>query len=322
MKFSIGYNEELDFLSLVNKYKDNISTIYFPMFYKVAYSGRTILDRTKTIREYYNKVMTLICLCKKYGIETDLILNSACDGINTCNDLYRKNIINHIKPLQRCGLTTITLTNLWYIDLIKNEFPGLNIANSLNLGGIRKLEEAIDLKNLGVNILIVDPSINYDLKLLKSIKEKTKLKMKILINESCISNCPFDRQHANMLAHLVEPESNEWIKSTCGQIYNKNRRKFFRVPFIRPEDLKNYDFIDYLKLNTRDNNTDYIDKLLSIYIKQDFEGNLLDLLEFDFSEVTSIKYIDNKKLGKLGFFEDMLKCPKDCDTCTKCDKYF
>ncbi len=322
MKFSIWYNEEYDFLNIIKKYKDNISTVYFSMFYKIAGSWRTILNRTNNINEYYNKIIPLIVLCKKYWIETDLILNSSCEWINTFNNVYRKNLINHIKILKKYGLSTITLTNLWYIDMIREEFSDINICNSLNLWGVSKVEEAINLKNLWVDILTINSNINYNLPLIKKIKEKTWLKIKIFINDSCISNCPFDRQHANMLAHLVEPEWTTWLENTCWRIYRKNKRKIFRVPFIRPEDLKNYDFVDYFKLTTRDRETSFIDKLLDIYIKQDYDWNLLDLLEFDFSDLTDIKYIDNKKLWKLNFFQDMLKCPKDCDICTNCDKFF
>jgi hypothetical protein len=322
MKFSIWYNEELDFLNLVKKYRNNISTVYFPMFYWVIWSWRVITDRTKSIKEYYFKIIPLIVLCKKYWIESDLILNSACDWKNTCNNIFRQNIINHIKPLKKYWLSTITLTNLWYIDYFKKEFPDINICNSLNLGWISNLEDAQNLKNLWVDILTIDPSVNYNIFLIKKIKEKTWLKIKIFINDSCISNCPFNRIHANMLAHLVEPKSNEWVEWTCCKIYNKNKRTFFRVPFIRPEDLINYEFVDYFKLTTRDRDTNYIDKILSIYISQDFNWNILDILEFDFEELTDIKYIDNKKLWKLWYFNDMIKCIKDCDKCTNCDKFF
>jgi hypothetical protein len=322
MKFSIWYNEELDFLSLIKKYKDNISTVYFPLFYKIIWSWRTIIGRTKDIKDYYKKVIPLITLCKNYWIDTDLILNSSCDWINTWNIDYWKRIITYIKPLKKSWLTTITLANLWYIENIREEFPDIKICNSLNVDWVDSVERALNLKNMWVDILTLETSINYDISLIKKIKEMTWLKIKIFINDSCISNCPFDRQHASMLAHLVEPDSLDWIKWACWKIYKKNKRKFFRVPFIRPEDLHNYNFIDYFKLTTRDRSTEFIDNLLYIYISWSYDWNLLDLLEFDFSEVTDIKYIDNKKLWKLWFFEDMLKCPKSCDICTNCDKFF
>ena len=34
-----------------------------------------------------------------------------------------------------------------------------------------------------------------------------------------------------------------------------------------------------------------------------------------------VDYVDNDKLTELNFFEDIQKCPGDCNTCTNCDKY-
>ncbi len=324
MKFSIWYNEEYDFLNLVNKYKDNISTVYFPMFHKVIWSWRSITEKTKTIKDYYDKVIKLIKLCNSYWIETDLLLNSVCDWINTWNIEFIEKIITLIKPLYKVWLTTITLTDLSYIEKIKKEFPKIIICNSLNIKWVETLEEAKNLKNLGIDILTIDTNINYDLILMKKIKEKTWLKIKIFINNSCMSNCPFDTQHANLAAHFCEPDERIWEKWACWKIFKKNRRKFFRVPFIRPEDLKNYYFVDYFKLSTRDRDTEFIDMLLKVYISESYDWNFLDILEVVFSDISDNKlaYIDNKKLWKLGFFEDMIKCQKDCDVCSNCDKYF
>jgi hypothetical protein len=324
MKFSIWYNEESNFLPFVKKYKNNISTVYFPMFHWVIWSWRTIIERTKNIKDYYRKVIPLLILCKSYWIETDLVLNSTCDWINTCDKQYRKKIINYIKPLTIQWLSTITLTNYWYIEMIKKEFPDIKICNSLNLEWVKTLEQAIHLKNLWIDILTIDSSINYNLPLIKQIKEKTWLKIKIFLNNSCMSSCPFHIHHTNSTSHVVEPEGLIWEKWACWRFYNQNRRKFFRISFIRPEDLHNYDFVDYYKISTRDKKIKFIENLLNMYLKKSYDWNILDILEFNFPDLTDnkVKYIDNKKLWKLWFFEDMVRCVRDCDTCTNCDKFF
>lgn len=324
MKFSIWYNERLDFFSFLKKYKENISTVYFPMFYKIAWSWRSINNHTKNIREYYDKIKKLIIMCKLYWIESDLLLNSACDWINTWNKDYIDMLIKLIKPMYNYWLTTITLVDLSYIDKIKQEFPNIIICNSLNADWVKSLEDAINLKNIWVDLLTIDTDLNYNISLLKKIQSRTWLKIKIFINDSCISNCPFDRQHASLAAHFSEPDERIWEKWACWKIYKNNRRKFFRVPFIRPEDLYHYEFVDYFKLSTRDRDTNFIEKLLNIYINRNYDWNFLDILEVAFSEISDneLVYVDNKKLWKLWYFEDMIHCPKDCDSCKNCDKYF
>jgi hypothetical protein len=59
---------------------------------------------------------------------------------------------------------------------------------------------------------------------------------------------------------------------SCVPMVNKNKKLIFRVPFVRPEDLKYYDnLIDIYKLDTRSLSSDRIALMLNAYIEEKYE---------------------------------------------------
>jgi len=153
---------------------------------------------------------------------------------------------------------------------------------------------------MGVDVLTLDRDINRNLDLIKEIKEKTGLKIKLLLNEGCLRNCPFRNIHFNVISH--NSDTNEFDKRACITVLRKHPEKFFQIPFIRPEDLKHYKgIVDCFKLGTRTMSTANILFVLEVYTNESYDGDLLFLLTgkgiFEcFSE------IDNKLLGE-DFFE-------------------
>lgn len=322
MKFSIWYNEQEDFSDIIQKYHAHISTVYFPMFYWLISSWRNINQHTDDLLVYFKKVLLLMKECNKYWIETDLLLNWTCEWKNTSDEKYFKSLIPYIKILKKNWLSTITLVNFMYINILKENFPDIKICASLN-AYVKTLEHSVHLKNMWVDIITVDSDINYDLKLIKKIKDRTWLAIKVIVNDPCIAYCPYRMTHFNMIAHEAEVWWGLLETIACWEMVENNKRLFFRIPFVRPEDLHNYDFVDYLKLATRDLTTKEIDFLLWTYISQKYDWNLLDLIGSCIPTIPEVvKYIDNSKLSELNFFEQMTRCPNDCDSCTNCDKFF
>lgn len=323
MKFSIWYNQKNDFLTLMERYKDNLSSIYFPLPYSVWNSGRNEIQQ-----ENYedNTIFTLIKKCKEYNIESILIINSTCEWENTGNKHYLLKLIKYIKPLYENWLTSLTLTNPLYLPFIKKFFPNLIIYSSVNCY-LRTYEQAIFFKNLGFNVLTIDRDINRDLELIQKIKNRTGIRLQMLVNEWCFSGCPYRQIHFNMAAHKVDynisdgsSKDNLIENFSCVPMVNKNKKLIFRVPFVRPEDLKYYDnLIDIYKLDTRSLSSDRIALMLNAYIEEKYEWDLKDIVDFPYQNVP---FIDNKKLTKLLFFKKILKCPKDCDNCNICNQFF
>lgn len=327
MKFSIWYNEQESFFETLEQYKDHISTVYFAAPESIGPSWRSLHQED----DYEKQIITLISTCKKYNIWTILTFNATTEGEKTGDKDHMLKLISYIKKLEKIWLNSVSLTNLLYVKFIKKAVPNVTIYSSVNCY-LKNVEQALYFKKLWVDILTIDRDINRDLNLIKKIKQRSGLKIQVMLNEWCIKNCPFRNTHFNIIANSVEnnlENHKKWKynlveRFSCTPILAENKRIIFRMPIIRPEDLHFYkDIADYYKLVTRGLETKKINQFLKAYTDWFYHGNLLDIIDMSIIDYQNyVSYIDNDKLTELDYFKDLQKCPWDCDTCTNCDKYF
>ncbi len=282
MKFSIWYNQTDTFLSLIEKYKDNIDSVYFAL---PLYLWKSCRDLEQEL-DYEKKLFNLIIVCKKYSIETILVMNATCEWELTWDKAYLWKLILYIKKIFKIGLTSVSLTNLLYVRFIKTALPKIKIYSSVNCY-LRSVEQAKFMKKLWIDVLTIDRDINRDLDLIEKIKIEVWLPIQILLNEGCFRNCPFRYTHFNIISHWIENNSKnieKWNynlleKYSCYPLLVENKRLIFRVPFVRPEDLHYYKWLcDIFKLTTRDETTERIEIILSGYIKWFYHWNLFDMV--------------------------------------------
>ncbi len=311
-KYSIGYNQDLKMLELLDTYSGWIDCLYFPMPPEYLASGRN----RPIEKEYRTNIRKVIKKCENTNINSQILLNATCEGALCANTLHMKKVTDYLKTLTKSGLKSAAITNPFYITEIKKEIPELELHSSINCY-TSNIEQALYLKDMGIDVLTIDRDINRNLDQIKSIKKATGLKIKLLANEGCLSNCPFRKMHFNSLAHNLPDKP--FLERSCITVISKDPKKIFRIPFIRPEDIKHYKpFTDYFKLATRTFPTSQIETTLKAYINEEHNGDLLDILD-----MTSMKcyftFINNKVLDKLNFFENMQKCTLDCENCGYCE---
>ncbi len=323
MKFSIWYNGRWDFFDLVEKHNEKIHSIYFPLPVEIIPSGRWVVQDLT----YFSEIIKLIDICSKFWITSIALLNSSCEWEKTWEKQQLEKILSVLQDLYGKWLVAVSLTNMLYVPFIKKEIPNIRVYSSVNCY-VKTVLHAKYLAKLGVDIITIDRDINRNLELIGKIKKATWKEIQILLNEWCIQDCPFRQTHFNILSHCSNEHelqySNliEW--SSCTPFLQENKRYFFQIPFVRPEDLNRYtEVVDIFKLTTRTLWTNDIEKQLVAYSNKEYRGNLLDLLDMGiFDAEKYVPFIDNMKLTKLDFFENMQACPHNCDQCTNCDKYF
>jgi collagenase-like PrtC family protease len=298
VKFSIGYNHDPSMIRLIELIKDYISGFYFPIPSSIMGSGRALEQG----EEYDKEIDDIIKTCDKFNVKSELLLNATCEG----EGQFSK-VVDYVKGLIDKGLKSVIVTNPIYIPEFKK--LGIEVQSSVNCY-VKTVEHAMFLKDLGVDVITIDRDINRDLDLIKKIKQRTGLKIKMLVNEGCLRNCPFRKIHFNMISHFSD--TNEFDKRSCITILRKHPEKVFSIPFVRPEDIKHYSFVDYFKLATRTMATDKIGLVLDAYVNEKFSGDLLFLLStkslFDY-----FTDINNDVLSSNNFFENIRK--EDYDYC-------
>lgn len=318
MKFSIGYNHDIQLLGLLDVYKEDIEALYFPIPRQYLGSGR----HPSPNKNYIDEIPGIIEKCNALHIRSQLLLNATCEGESGLEASFFSSIVDYIRKLKELGLKSVVVTNPVYISEIKEQIRDIEIESSVNCY-VRTIEHAVYLKDLGVDILTIDRDINRDIPLIKEIKNKTGLRIKMLLNEGCLRNCPFREMHFNFIAHKqpnheAEMISGMFFEKWCTKLFAKNPAKIFSVPFIPPGALKYYTpFVDYFKIASRESSTSSIELKLKAYINQTFDGNLLSLLDCA-GTLPYYRYIDAKALDENDFFNKMLECRSNCDECDYC----
>lgn len=326
MKFSIGYNFDIKMLDLLERYPSHIEALYFPIPSTYLGSGRGCQQP----ESYARQIPRIIKKCTALNMKSQILLNPLYDGRSGLSNLFFNKIIRYLKQLQEGGLSSVVVVNPVYMSRVRKELPGMIIEASVNCF-VRTLEHALYLKDLGADIITIDRDINHDLPRIKDIKNRTGLRIRMMLNEGCFSNCPYRVMHYNYLSEPQKRLSASFRRKDampsvfydhfCTEIFQRDPLKIFRIPFIPPEKVAHYaSVVDHCKLSTRAFSTERIEVCLKAYIHKHYSGNLLTLL--DSPGLSFFEYVDYDTLKKNDFFRRMLACSLKCKSCLYCNALF
>jgi len=154
--------------------------------------------------------------------------------------------------------------------------------------------------------------------------------IRVIVNEGCLYKCPFRYAHFNLFSHITAASGagtgaqllntfGDYYFDKCISIRVRDPSQLIRSPWIRPEDIVEYERIgiEDFKIAGRANAVGWITACMDAYSRRSYEGNLLELLDCP-SELRYMFYIDNKKLE--GCINQWKSCNKMCDTCRYCDE--
>jgi collagenase-like PrtC family protease len=264
---------------------------------------------------------------KKRGIDFNYTLNSTC----LSNKEFRKEGIEEISgflnTLYEIGINSITVAMPSLIELIKLSKYKFNIKAS-TVCQIINANKASCFKRLGVDRIVLDESINRDFNSLRRITKAFGSGVEVIVNVICNKNCIYRPFHHNQVSHDMNTEqtSATYYSHRCIMKRVEDVANLMRMNWIRPEDIKYYSDIgiNHFKLQGRQAvlKGDPV-KTVESYLKESYDGNLLELLD-SFSPTNSFSvYLDNKKLD--GFIAPFIEkndfCKNDCESCRYCDAY-
>jgi len=172
--------------------------------------------------------------------------------------------------------------------------------------------------------------------LVDEIKEQTayahqhnvKRDLRLIVNEGCLYKCPFRHAHFNLFSHITasralspQPQSTfgDYYFDKCISIRVRDPAQIILSPWIRPEDLKEYEAIgiDNFKMSGRANAVSWILNCMEAYHHRELKGNLLEVLDCP-SELRYMFYVDNALLD--GSINKWKSCNKICNECHYCDE--
>jgi Peptidase family U32 len=292
----------------------------------VLYSGR-VIDVLPEID--YKKLENYLNHSRKRGIDFNYTLNPACMGNYEFSHQGVTEIKRLLRNLHNMGIEALTITIPALFEIVQATDMKFKIKASA-ISEIMSPDKALFYKNLGAHKVVVDPDITRNFKKLKNICRVFGPGVEIIINNVCYKNCPYKMYHYNHEAHRIPENTTQTVTdyyfNRCAIQKAGGVKNVMRLNWIRPEDLKYYEEtgIQHFKIQGRQNILNGDPALaLEAYMKEDFDGNLHDLITI-FAPYTSFQsYMDNKKLD--GFVKTFVNnpefCEDACDVCGYCEGF-
>lgn len=329
MDFAVGYRHVAEgerFSSVVCDYP-GVREVYFP--WPEEPSGRPVLgygeedDPAEVCDVLHDELVAL----KLAGKRLDLLLNANCYGEKAMSAALERHIIDIIATLISWGVKpeVVTAASPFVARTVKKVFPEIETRASVNmrlttLQAFRYLAPWFDSYYLGRDV-------QRNLETVREFSDWCRAngkKLGILANSGCLRNCPWQTYHDNLIAHstaaLGEPAAKDFNPHLCWTLYRdpENFPEILKATWVRPEDLHRYEgLVDFVKLATRQHASPRM--VVDAYVRGEYRGNLLDLLEPGFSPAFRPRFIDNAAFPA-DWFEKSGSCARGCTECGYCEK--
>ena len=325
-KFAFGYyfgkRAGVSFRDLAEKYAPFLQEVYFP--WPGLLSAREINGDPTPLRK---QVIDDMRFCRSKGMRLDLLINATCYGDKALTAEQREDYYANLKTLDKEGILPeiITTTSPFIAHITKRFNASIDRRASVNM----RLNSTLAMEYVSEEFdsFYLCRDLQRDLPTVKMFAEWGKRngkKICMLANSGCLRYCPWQTFHETMLAHdfrHVFSESKELDIATTlcvGLIQSKQYEEILRGSWIRPEDLHKYDpYVSVYKLSTRE--ADRPDLILKAYTAGEFDGDLIQLLDPNYSYFLRPYIFDNKAFPK-EWSEGKIagKCAIDCTHCGKC----
>lgn len=263
---------------------------------------------------------------QRLGVKFNFIANSPSLGGKEHDRRYRQQILDTISWMSELGVDMITVSIPFLGELINEYFPHIKVKLSTMLD-VRSVQNIELLEPLGPKIYSITVSrfINRDFKLLKEILNAASFEIELLANSLCLLNCPYQMYHSDLVCWQARSEKGweepftDYRSMACDMVRLKEPSQVIKSPWIRPDDLEEYESIGIhsIKIAGRTFPTEWILYIIDAYANGYYDGNLWDLI-IPFLPI----YVDNQSLnGFLQHFKNHnLNCSTDCKKCNYCEK--
>ncbi len=238
-------------------------------------------------------------------------------------------IMNFLSKLYKIGVRWLTVSLPSLMEIIKSSKYDFKMKASA-ICQITTPNKARMFKELGVEKIVVDESLNRDFYKLKRILEAFGDNVEIIVNSICHKDCVSRMFHYNQIStdsiEVSSEASVNYYPHRCLLKRYKNIGNLLRLTWVRPEDIPYYTAIGikYFKLQGRHTvvNGDPA-RTVEGYFKGSYDGDLLELLDM-FNPTSRFRVsIDNMKLeGFLKpFYEKEHFCKDNCPECNYCESF-
>lgn len=278
--FSVPFNGNLD--GLRNLLKAGAKKVYgcasqpLPEA-NLATSGRASIDLVDVTWVVLEQAVSL---SYQHNAEFEYVLNTPNYAAIENDAAYRKTYKKLLGKIKEIGISTIKISAPVLIPLIDSYSFDFSVSK---FSRVRSPQQAKHWEQLGVKCICLDPSINREFKIIQAIKKTVSCQIELLVNDFCLSGCPFALSHASYSCAYSGVgniyQYNHYYSFHCIQEFVNRPENIIKAPFIRPEDLHLYEElgINWFKLTDRNMSSEWLSNVMSAYTDRLYEGNIIDL---------------------------------------------
>lgn len=308
LHFNIGYNGSIEDLKVLLEKSDQIGSVYTGGISDKIRGGRP---------QYINDLDILskqVQMAHDRNVSFEIALNAPCGFKEKTDKTWWQGIKKYIRDLHHCGVDSIIASHPFLMNVVKAATPMKVVASTIC--EISTVRSAMYYEKLGADVIIPSMNVNYELDILELMaKHLKKAKLRIMLNEHCLGDCPWRRFHHNHYAH-----SNREMDYhlNCKKTFLKNPYLLLTNSAIRPEDVTHYKHITRdFKIVGRLVPIDNLAMRIEAYHSGYLEGNFVSLFDDHISQYWEIP---NSGLNDL--FLQKSKCNKVCGNCNFCIQLF
>jgi hypothetical protein len=327
VRFAIGYRlpDECDSISeIVADYQEHVSEVYFAL--PSEPSGRSPLGSEEgwSVADAEDVLSAELTHLAQMNVGAVLLFNAACYGAGAMSYEVLERVRKGVAFVEKSApIKAVTTTSLFIARFLKSERPDIPVRASVNMrvGSIPAMEQLAH----AFDGYYMKRELNRSPKTIAALKswcDANGKSLHLLANSGCLYDCAYQAFHDNLVAHETEaadiPGPGVRYPAPCWEFLDNpdNRHRLLRNTWIRPEDIRHYEtWFDTAKLATRIHPRPRM--VLGAYVRQQYSGNLLDLLEPGHSALPGMPAIENDRFPD-DWFTRTTSCNRHCCDCTYC----
>lgn len=306
--FSVGFNGKISDLKKIIEVDKYIDSVYSGGVRGIVAGGRP------QYAESIEELSTCVALAHENNLKYEIALNAPCGLPPRMEKQWWIDLDTYLKTLEEIGVDRIIASHPFLISEVKKKTSMEAVASTIC--EITERRMAVYYESIGADIIIPSMNANFSMDKLKEMKAGLKhAKLRIMLNEACLGDCPWRRFHHSSYAHS-DNEMDYHLQ--CRSRFIHNPSLLLSNNCIRPEDMKEYFSIcDNFKIVGRLVEADLLCERIVAYQDQKYDGNYVFLSDIELSRHINIP---NKKLD--GLYSQKINCKCNCDECNYCNELY
>ncbi len=219
----------------------------------------------------------------RQGREFYATLNSNDLGLKEYRPGYFDEFLKEVAHLLDLGVDGFVIAIPALLEAVHRAHPEVPLSVS-SFARIRSVTQAEYFLRLGADTVILEEG-DRNFPLIRGLV-RAGARVEVLVNQTCIRECPFRAHHLNTSSLCSQPGGDQlWFEFPileCGLEVVRDPRKLVSSIWVRPEDLAVYEEagVDRFKISGRNRPTAWLARAAEAYTAREYHGNLLDLLSF------------------------------------------